>query len=334
MWACASIWVWHLITWQLVDDNKSANVIISGSLSQPPSHTPSTTSKHDSNIFVMSTGSSQSQEVPSDLLNPVTSPPTNPELVTSSSPLMNPQLPTSVPEQVTSVPAIPKRINSVPTPEGVTSDPTEPERATSDPLDSEGGYSIAKRNEPKKMSKKEKRFHLSKDDGKYAELNPINPHEAKKEFGHTLRLNPVGPAFGGRGSQEEGQVMMSHTTSSVPGPEECECPTIYALSYCVPCPIVSSLSYCICPILICNVSYYVSYYVSYCILSYYVSYCTLSYYSPVLLQLTIQVTTWGHIMFWKWETLMMSPRPLLEWNQDQQNENRLSLWLERVDISC
>lgn len=100
----------------------------------------------------------------------------------------------------------------------VTSDPVNPDPKTSDP----DKRLIAKRTDAKKMSKKEKKFHLSKDDGKYAELNPINPHEAKLEYGDTLRLNPVGPAFGGVASLEEGQVVTSHNTSSVPGPEDSE----------------------------------------------------------------------------------------------------------------
>lgn len=53
-------------------------------------------------------------------------------------------------------------------------------------------------NEPtvkRRLSKKEKKFQLSKDDGSYSELNPIDPHDAKKQFGDTLKLNPVGPAF-------------------------------------------------------------------------------------------------------------------------------------------
>ena len=54
---------------------------------------------------------------------------------------------------------------------------------------------ISERSEKRRLSKKEKKFHLSKDDGSYSELKPINPHEAKKEFGNTLKLNPVGPAF-------------------------------------------------------------------------------------------------------------------------------------------
>lgn len=88
---------------------------------------------------------------------------------------------------------------------------------TSEP--SETAFPIGKREEVKKMSKKEKRFQLSKDDGKYLELNPINPLQAKKEFGNTLRLNPVGPNFGGVASSEERQVITAHNSSAVPGPE-------------------------------------------------------------------------------------------------------------------
>ena len=56
----------------------------------------------------------------------------------------------------------------------------------------------------RKMSKKEKRFHLLKDDGRYTELNPISPHDAQKEFGESLRLNPVHPKGPGEGSGTPG----------------------------------------------------------------------------------------------------------------------------------
>lgn len=105
----------------------------------------------------------------------------------------------------------PKTIDPV-TPDPITT--VNPDPKTSDP--SKGGQLLAKRSDPNKMSKKEKKFHLSKDDGRYAELNPISPHEAKMEFGETLRLNPVGPELGGVASSEEGN------TSAVPGPESSE----------------------------------------------------------------------------------------------------------------
>lgn len=54
---------------------------------------------------------------------------------------------------------------------------------------------LSERSETRRLSKKEKKFQLSKDDGSYAELKPVDPHAAKKEFGNTLKLNPVGPAF-------------------------------------------------------------------------------------------------------------------------------------------
>ncbi len=54
---------------------------------------------------------------------------------------------------------------------------------------------ISDRSEKRRLSKKEKKFQLSKDDGSYAELKPVDPHDARKEFGNTLKLNPVGPAF-------------------------------------------------------------------------------------------------------------------------------------------
>ena len=71
------------------------------------------------------------------------------------------------------------------------------------------------RGDNKRLSKKDKIFQLSKDTGAYAELSPINPVDAKKEFGDTLKLNPVGPAFGGI---DESQVVTTHNTE--PGAEE------------------------------------------------------------------------------------------------------------------
>lgn len=76
----------------------------------------------------------------------------------------------------------------------------------------------------KKMSKKEKRFHLSKDDGRYSELNPISPHEAKREFGESLRLKPVDPMLVGVASgSEDGDKIPSKrgpSFSSVPRSDE------------------------------------------------------------------------------------------------------------------
>ena len=63
---------------------------------------------------------------------------------------------------------------------------------------------IVERSNSRRLSKKEKKFHLSKDDGSYSELKPINPHEAKKEFGDTLKLNPVGPAFQSAAATQSG----------------------------------------------------------------------------------------------------------------------------------
>lgn len=124
---------------------------------------------------------------------------------------------TSVP--TTPVPTTPDPTVSVPT----ASDPVTSAPVTSYPGSDVGGYPIAMRTESRKLSKREKKFQLSRDDGKYAELNPINPHEARKEYGDTLRLNPVGPAFGGVASLEEGQVITSHNTSSIPGSEGSKC---------------------------------------------------------------------------------------------------------------
>ena len=81
------------------------------------------------------------------------------------------------------------------------------------PTDAGGGYDISS----KRMSKKEKRFQLSKDDGAYSELTEINPHQAKKEFGQTLRLNPVGPAFPAQTDQSDlsQSITTSHNASAV-----------------------------------------------------------------------------------------------------------------------
>ena len=48
----------------------------------------------------------------------------------------------------------------------------------------------------KKLSKKEKRFQLSKDDGAYCELSTIDPVTAvQSDSAGNVRLNPIGPAF-------------------------------------------------------------------------------------------------------------------------------------------
>ena len=72
----------------------------------------------------------------------------------------------------------------------------------------------------KRMSSKEKRFQLQKDDGSYSELQPISPLEAKRQFGESLRLNPVGPAFGNQStSSKEPQTVTAHNTGP-PEPEQ------------------------------------------------------------------------------------------------------------------
>lgn len=145
--------------------------------------------------------------VSSDLENG-TSDPTGDKNMTSD--------PTGDVKLVTSDPTSDKIVTSDPTSDkNATSDPTGGPNLPSDPTGDKGVWEVGQRSEPKKMSKKEKKFHLSKDDGRYAELNPINPHQAKKEFGNTLRLNPVGPSFGGVASLEEGQAV-----NSVPVPDE------------------------------------------------------------------------------------------------------------------
>lgn len=48
----------------------------------------------------------------------------------------------------------------------------------------------------KKLSKKEKRFQLSRDDGAYCELSSIDPVTAvRSDSSGNVRLNPIGPAF-------------------------------------------------------------------------------------------------------------------------------------------
>lgn len=171
----------------------------SDSVSSASEATPTVDACCRSEVFEMSM-SSQKSTLSSSPSEPTTSEPTT--FTTSSS-----EQPTQA--MATTSDPIPSDLNTPPT----TSEPT-----TLSPLTSEGGHSIGKRSEGKKLSKKEKKFQLSKDDGKYAELNPINPHDAQKEFGNTLRLNPVGPAFGGMASLEESQVITTHNTS-VPGPQ-------------------------------------------------------------------------------------------------------------------
>ncbi len=139
---------------------------------------------------------------------------------------MNPDPLTSEPNKpVTSEPSNPITPTTT---SPLTYEPHDP--VIPDPDGSKRASRAVRRDGSQRLSKKEKRFQLSKDDGRYAELNPINPHEAKKEFGEKLRLNPVGPAFGGgvaspatTAEEEKGRVITSHNTSSVPGPEGGKC---------------------------------------------------------------------------------------------------------------
>ena len=62
----------------------------------------------------------------------------------------------------------------------------------------------------KRMSNKEKRFQLRKDDGSYSELKPISPHDAQRQFGDSLRLNPVGPAFGAQATANNPETVTVH----------------------------------------------------------------------------------------------------------------------------
>ena len=171
-------------------------------------------------IFEMSMSSSRksaSLEVSSDPAN--------------SEPTTSPLLATASPDPVNSKPASEsqQKVNR----DLLTPEPRPPVD-TPDPA--EGGQRMSRvvqRGESKRLSKKEKRFQLSKDDGQYAELNPINPHQAQKEFGGKLRLNPVGPAFGGVASAE---VITSHNTSAVPGLEGSEfmCGRKYVVQHDIP----------------------------------------------------------------------------------------------------
>lgn len=73
----------------------------------------------------------------------------------------------------------------------------------------------------KKLSKKEKRFQLSRDDGAYCELSTIDPLAAQSEFGDNLRLNPVGPAFATGPSASSKPVSGDAvTTHNCPDPSE------------------------------------------------------------------------------------------------------------------
>ena len=62
----------------------------------------------------------------------------------------------------------------------------------------------------KRMSNKEKRFQLRKDDGSYSELKPISPHDAQRQFGDSLRLNPVGPAFEAQATANDPETVTAH----------------------------------------------------------------------------------------------------------------------------
>jgi len=67
----------------------------------------------------------------------------------------------------------------------------------------------------RKMTKREKKFVLSKDKGQYSELNPISPHEARQEFGDSLHLKQVEPPVGG---VSEEPAAVSNSSSAVPQP--------------------------------------------------------------------------------------------------------------------
>ena len=187
------------------------------------SRTDSLQQPQGSDIFELSMSTSQkSQEVTPSIdppkppgAVPATSDPASPKrAMSSSSPACGPAPVTLEPvgghAVLTHSPAPSPRPTPTPSPDPATNpDPTpsalEPKRSGS-----------------KRMSKKEKKFHLSKDDGRYAELNPINPHEAKREYGDTMRLNPVGPAFGGVASSLEEGREADATSSAVPQPQESE----------------------------------------------------------------------------------------------------------------
>ena len=70
----------------------------------------------------------------------------------------------------------------------------------------------APRQSQKRMSNKEKRFQLRKDDGSYSELKPISPHDAQRQFGDSLRLNPVGPAFESQATANDPETVTVHNT--------------------------------------------------------------------------------------------------------------------------
>ena len=68
----------------------------------------------------------------------------------------------------------------------------------------------------RKMTKKEKKFVLSRDKGQYSELNPISPHEARQEFGDSLHLKQVEPPVDG--VVEDPVAVSSSSSSAVPQP--------------------------------------------------------------------------------------------------------------------
>ncbi len=92
----------------------------------------------------------------------------------------------------------------------------------------EQSHGTGKKPSKNRLSKKQKRFQLQKDDGKYAELCPIDPQDAKKDYGESLRLNPVGPTFsqvpgpslGGAGhlnvSKRDSEIITTHNIDPTP----------------------------------------------------------------------------------------------------------------------
>ncbi len=128
-------------------------------------------------------------------------------------------------------PNSPERVATVTSATPTSSESTSPSPVATETIDqSDGSVSSASlvpgpnalaaktRGDNKRLSRKDKKFQLSKDTGAYAELSPINPVEAQKEFGGNLKLNPVGPAFGTRA--EDGQTVTAHNSVSVPNQSE------------------------------------------------------------------------------------------------------------------
>ena len=91
----------------------------------------------------------------------------------------------------------------------------------SENVSTEAAYNLHSTYQMKRMTKKEKQFHLSKDTGVYSQLNPISLHEAQREYGKSLRLYPSdskrqGESFVGFAVEVPNEEAYSNSSSAIP----------------------------------------------------------------------------------------------------------------------